>query len=106
MSFVKNIIRFIFRKRIAELKAKQFANNMIDSIKTVTSGDNGPGVKSTLENMKKTGIKKVELICANKCPCCKKLLNKKISIENAVELPMEGCELVKCYGRYCAVVEF
>lgn len=59
-----------------------------------------------LKEFQKSNIKKVELICAHKCPCCKKLLNKKIPIEKAVELPMEGCELVRCYGRYCAVVEF
>ena len=103
-NFLKKIICFIFRKRISELKAKQIADSY--TIKTVTSGSHGPGKQSTLQSIKELGIKKVELICPHNCECCKNLFNKKLSIDEVPQLPREECQLERCFGRYCAVVEF
>lgn len=116
MNLLKRIIRFIFKKRIAELEAKQQADKMIGSMRIVTSeSSNKKGgtiisssvnKKEHLEQMKNIGIKKVELICIDKCECCKNMFNKKIPINEAVELPRKDCPLEICRGRYAAVVEF
>lgn len=112
----KKIIMFVFRKKIAKLKAKQMEKNMIDSMRIVTSeSSNKEGgtiisssvnKKEHLEQMKNIGIKKVELICIDKCECCKNMFNKKIPIDEAVELPRKDCPLELCRGKYAAVVEF
>lgn len=59
-----------------------------------------------LKSFKKTGIKKVELICFDDCDCCKDLKNKQIPIEKIKPLPMKECPFAICRGRYTAVVEF
>lgn len=127
MNLLKKVIRFIFRKRIAELKAEQRANNMVNSVKIVarSSSKSQKIVKTNkkesieelsqkhhqtylkhLKEFKKANIKKVELICADNCECCKDIKNKEIPISEIRELPMKDCPLDLCRGRYCAVVEF
>lgn len=62
--------------------------------------------QSKLKDMKEIGIKKVELVCSQDCECCKEYKNKQIPIEVAPELPMQNCPLWRCFGRWCAIVEF
>lgn len=61
-----------------------------------------------LQQMRNAGIKKVELICADDCKCCKSLKNKKIPIDEIKELPMKECPFEEniCRARYCAVADF
>lgn len=61
-----------------------------------------------LESFKKSGVKKVELICGidGKCECCKDILDKQIPIEQIIELPMADCEYSICHGRYNPVIDF
>jgi len=61
-----------------------------------------------LQQMENAGIKKVELICADDCECCKSLKNKKIPIGEIKELPMKECPFEEniCRARYCAVADF
>ena len=88
----------------AHKRAQQQADNMIDSMKIVTKGSGGQ--KSTLGSMREAGIKLVELICFQSCPCCAHLKNAEIPIDKAPELPMKDCPLEKCFGRYGAIVKF
>ena len=62
----------------------------------------------TLEEMKKAGIKKVEIDC-KECEGCKKYLNKKIPIDEAPEIPNKNCPFearVCLFAHYSPVVEF
>ena len=62
-----------------------------------------------LQGFKKSGIKKVKLICICNCECCKNLLNKEIPIQQIKELPMKECdfECRICIGaRYLPVIDF
>ena len=128
MNIFKKFIHFIFRKRIAELKAKKIAdsyelrtekviikksNKLPKKVKTnkkvnlaEISKKHHQYYLKDLRGFKKTGIKKVELICIDDCECCKDIKNKKIPLSEIRELPMKECPLELCRGRYCAVVEF
>lgn len=63
--------------------------------------------KFDIEQMKNSGIKKVELICHENCICCKKILDKPISINKIKEIPIKDCpDDIICSGTYVAVLDY
>nr|MCR5261134.1 hypothetical protein [Candidatus Gastranaerophilales bacterium] len=65
--------------------------------------------ESNIIEMEKNGIKKVKLVCNEKCKCCKNFINKSISIKNIKELPIKDSEPDSsfCKGAvYQAIIDY